>query len=151
MLTVTSPPDEIVKTINDEYKRATYWLIKNMGGEKKYKQKRGELLFKCRQTRETQSTPAIDWISQAGNRWMTFECATWYKEAQESFTVPVAFCYYETLGSVGAFLPMRRQFSDESIVIHFTNHFFLRFCQRPWNDSSRNIHIHQCRKTSGKR
>lgn len=130
MLTVTSPPDEIVKTINDEYKRATYWLIKNMGGEKKYKQKRGELLFKCRQTRETQSTPAIDWISQAGNRWMTFECATWYKEAQESFTVPVAFCYYETLGSVGAFLPMRRQFSDESIVIHFTNHFFLRFCQR---------------------
>ena len=130
MLTVTSSPDEIVKTINSEFKRVTYWLIKNMGGEKKYAQKRDELLLKCKRTRETQSTPAIDWISQAGNRWMTFECATWYKDAQEAFTVPVAFCYYETLGSVGAFLPARRQFTDESRVIHFTNHFFLRFCQR---------------------
>lgn len=133
MINFNTPPKEIVRELSDEERKALFWLKKYYHGEKGYEKMRDGLLSECYHTKKTAISDVVEYISPHGNRWMAFECCQYYKAARQANTVPMAFCYYETYGSVGAYLLGRSSYDttgQNNVVLHFTNHFFLRFCQR---------------------
>lgn len=133
MINFSTPSEQIMAELFEEEAKAIYWLKKHYHGERGYEKMRDELLVKCQQTRQTQISEVVEFISSKGNRWMAFECCQYYRQAKMSNTIPMAFCYYETYGSVGAYLVGRFSYDKDGknkVVLHFTNHFFLRFCQR---------------------
>lgn len=133
MINYSTPIDELKKELFEEEGRAIYWLKKSYHGEKGYERMRDNLLMECNRTKKTQISEVVEYISQKGNRWMAFECCQYYKGAGHSNTAPMAFCYYETYGSVGAYMVGHGAYdmtNRKKTIIHFTNHFFLRFCQR---------------------
>lgn len=132
MINFSTPSEQIVSELFAEESKAFFWLKKKHHGEKGYEAMRDKLLAKCQLKHETQISDVVEYISPNGNRWMAFECCHYYKKAGHANTCPIAFCYYETYGSVGAYLIGRGTYSEggQDCVIHFTNHFFLRFCQR---------------------
>lgn len=134
MITTTSPSDQILAEMRDEHKRATYWMRKHFGGDKKYEKMRDELLAKAVRERESQASEPVEYKSPRGNRWIAFEYAIYYKDVHTSYTMPYAFCYYETYASVGAFIPgfLSDSTTPSEIASCFiyTDHFFLRFCDR---------------------
>ena len=133
MINFATPHKQIVRELFDEERKAFFWLRKKNHGDKGYEAMRDKLLQKSRVTQKTQISDVVEYISPTGNRWMVFECCQYHERANMSNTTPVAFCYYETYGSVGAYLIGRGMYDGkdkQDCVIHFTNHFFLRFCQR---------------------
>ena len=133
MINFRTPSDQLMKELFEEEGKAIFWLKKKHHGEKGYERMRDELIARCERMQKTQISDVIEYISPNGNRWMAFECCQYYKKAGLANTAPMAFCYYETYGSVGAYVIGRGEYSLKDAtktVIHFTNHFFLRFCQR---------------------
>ena len=129
MLNVTSKTKDILRTVEDEYPRTLYWLVKKLGGDKKFDEVRDDLLRRAYHSRSSQSSEAIEWKSKDGNKWYVWEEARYYPSGDDSFCHPISFCYYETIGSVGVFMPTWTQNDSHNLVVmHFTNHFFLRFC-----------------------
>ena len=134
MITTFASSEQILSEMRDEHSRAIYWMKKHFGGDKKYEKMRDSLLEKAVEKRESQASEPVEYKSKRGNRWIAFEYAIYYPSAHTSHTMPYAFCYYETFGSVGAFIPGFIPDSNnpnriESCFI-YTDHFFLRFCDR---------------------
>ena len=128
MLTVTSKTKDILRTIEDEDPRTLYWLVKKLGGDKKFDEVRDDLLRRAYRTRSDQESEAFEWNSKDGNKWYVWEQARYFPSGDDSFCHPISFCYYQTIGSIGVFLPSWTQGeTGDLVVIHFTNHFFLRF------------------------
>lgn len=133
MITYKTPSDQLMKELFDEERKVFFWLKKHYHGEKGYEKMRDDLLVESNRTKKTKISDVVEYISPNGNRWMAFECCQYYKAAGHANTMPIAFCYYETYGSVGTYLVARSPYdmtSKNKVVLHFTNHFFLRFCQR---------------------
>jgi len=64
---------------------------------------------------------------------MTYECARYFPETNTAYTQPYAFCFYETLGSAGAFVPVKvgmSQSASRDAIVIFTSHFFHQMCER---------------------
>lgn len=131
MINIKTPADQLMKELFEEEGKALFWLKKRYHGEKGYEKMRDMLLLKSNASMKNEVSDVVEYISPKGNRWMVFECCQFYKKAGHANTRPMAFCYYETYGSVGAYIIVRSPYggSDHG-VLHFTNHFFLRFCQR---------------------
>ena len=133
MLTLSTPSDQLMKELADEHEKAKYWLKKHYGGEQGYEAMRDQLLAKCQRSREPQTSDVVEYNSKNGNRWLCYEHAIYYPESLNSNTMPYAFCYYETAGSVGVFSPCfsadERERKPISCII-FTPHFFQRFAER---------------------
>lgn len=132
MITVTSTTAQILQELRDEEPKAIYWLKKMCHGEKGYGRMQTELIARAKDERKNTRSDVYDYISPKGNRWMVFEHCRYHKDIHYARAMPVAFCYYETYGSVGAFLNGHDQYSGKNggYGILFTDHFFLRFCQR---------------------
>lgn len=133
MINYKTPADELIRELTDEERKAVFWLKKHYHGEKGYERMRDDLISECYNKRKTVTSEVVEYVSPHGNRWMAFECCQYYKKANGANTTPMAFCYYETYGSVGAYLLGRSSYDmtgQGMMVLHFTNHFFLRFCQR---------------------
>lgn len=132
MISMSMPAEQVRKELFSEEQKAVYWLRKSCHGDKGYEQMRDELVEKCTRTMKTVISDVVEYISASGNRWMAFECCQYYAKAGKAYTMPLAFCYYETYGSVGAYFVGHGVYDiyDQKTVLHFTNHFFLRFCQR---------------------
>ena len=133
MITYKTPAVELIKELTEEERKATFWLKKHYHGEKGYERMRDALLVESNRMKKTKISDVVEYISPKGNRWMAFECCQYYKAAGHSNTTPMAFCYYETYGSVGAYILGRSSYDtsgQNNFVLHFTNHFFLRFCMR---------------------
>ena len=131
MLTVTSKTEQILREIHEEEPKARYWLIKQFHGQKGYDKMQSELIQKAMDQRKDCRSDVYDYISPKGNRWMVFEHCRYHKDIHYARTMPIAFCYYETYGSVGAFLKGHNQYGDgPKQAVLFTDHFFLRFCAR---------------------
>lgn len=134
MITTTTPSDQILAEMRDEHRRVIYWMRKQFGGDKKYEKMRDALLARAVEKRESQASEPVEYKSPRGNRWIAFEYAIYYKDAHTSHTMPYAFCYYETYASVGAFIPGFLPGSEHpgeiASCLIYTDHFFLRFCDR---------------------
>ena len=133
MVTLSMPTADMVRELLDDQKRAKYWFKKHWHGDKGYDKLQNDLLRKAYDRGKNQFSEIVEYISPKGNRWMMFEAARFYPKANRARTMPVFFCYYETYGSVGAFMIGYDQMDmncERPTIVIFTSHFFLRFCQR---------------------
>lgn len=133
MLTLTSSTEQILRELKEEESKAFYWLKKQFHGERGYIAMQSNLIDRAMWGHKDQHSEVFEYISPRGNRWMVFEQCRYYRDIHHARTSPLAFCYYETYGSVGAFILFRWQYSNtgnETCAVLFTDHFFLRFTQR---------------------
>ena len=133
MINLSTPNNILFKELMADKDKSFYWLKKKNGGDKSYEKMRDALLLKAKREKHNVISDVIEYRSANGNRWMTYECARYYKDADTSYTMPYAFCFYETLGSVGAFVPVKigltHEDGEDAIVI-FTSHFFMQMSER---------------------
>ena len=134
MITLQSTPAQIRKELDQDEKRANYWFIKQHHGEKGYNQWRMEQCRKLWNSTEKElfSEP-VEYNSPNGNRWLAYEHTS--RDGQGGcYTFNYCVMYYETVGSVGAYVRMDAE--DRTLgktipgCIHFTPHFFQRFAER---------------------
>lgn len=133
MVNLSTVPDVMVREIIADRAKASYWLKKHFGGEKGYEKMRDNLILQCRRDKRNHVSETVEYHSANGNRWMTYECARYYKEADMVYTEPYAFCFYETLGSVGAFVPVKLGSDGRTgrdAVLLFNSHFFHQMSER---------------------
>lgn len=133
MINLSTPTDIMMRELMADKAKTLYWLKKKMGGDKKYEQMRDELLRSAMRDKCNKISDVVELRSANGNRWMTYECARYYPEAGTAYSEPLALCFYETLGSVGAFLPIKvgcSQDSGEDAILVFNSHFFHQMCER---------------------
>ena len=131
MITLKTPTKEVIKELHEEEDKAIFWLKKHYHGQKGYERMQETLMDRCNMFMKDQRSDIVEYISPKGNRWLAFEHCRYHKSICHGFSMVVAFCYYETYGSCGAFLVAHdMEKGDKQGAIMFTDHFFLRFCQR---------------------
>ena len=130
MINLHSSNTQMLDELFRDETKAFYWLVKKFGGEKSYEKMRSNILTTATKLKKDVFTECIEYNSPEGNRWMVYECATYYPEAKASNTKPYAFCYYETNGSIGVFVPVQISGSKRNAVVIFTSHFFMRLSER---------------------
>lgn len=129
MINLSTPSKELLDELLSDYKKADYWLTKQLGGLKKQKELGDNLCLKClKECKELAVSEPVEYISPKGNRWFMYVSARRYKD--HFYTTPLGFCYYETYGSVGAFVPTQCGSENANACVIFTSHFFLRMCSR---------------------
>lgn len=129
MINLSKPSKELLDELLSDYKKADYWLTKQLGGLKKQKELGDNLCLKClKECKELAVSEPVEYISPKGNRWFMYVSARRYKD--HFYTTPLGFCYYETYGSVGAFVPTQCGSENANACVIFTSHFFLRMCSR---------------------
>lgn len=129
MINLSTPSKELLDELLSDYKKADYWLTKQLGGLKKQKELGDNLCLKClKECKEFEVSEPVEYISPKGNRWFMYVSARRYKD--HFYTTPLGFCYYETYGSVGAFVPTQCGSENANACVIFTSHFFLRMCSR---------------------
>jgi len=133
MVNLSTPSEQMVKELLTDTVKAEYWLRKQYHGEKGYQRMIDELEIKCAKTRKNQKSDIVEYKSPTGNRWLVYAFSTCYDKAGVVKTNIVSFCYYETLGSIGAFFISYDKYDVDRrlpVVVIFTSHFFQRFCER---------------------
>lgn len=133
MINLSTPNNQLHIELLADKAKTEYWLIKKFGGQKSYENMRRLLLLQAMKEKRNVSSDVVEYRSSNGNRWMTYECARYYPDAGTSHTMQYAFCFYETLGSVGAFVPTRIGFTPEDgedAIVIFTSHFFYQMSDR---------------------
>lgn len=132
MINLSTPNDILHRELMADRQKSHYWLVKKLGGDKSYEKMRDRLLAEARKEKCNKISDVIEYRSTNGNRWMTYECARYYPEAKASYTTPYAFCFYETYGSVGAFIPVKLNSMKNGIeaVLIFNSHFFHQMSER---------------------
>lgn len=115
--------------LKDDYRRADYWIQKQVGGEKKMRELQAKLLKEYYKTGKTQVSEPIEYISPNGNRWLLF--VRTQKIGTYITPLPMGFCYYETYGSIGAYLLTGSKSAVEKDgVVIFPSHFFQRLDEK---------------------
>lgn len=134
MLNALSTPLQADKDTKREWYFASNAYYKYVGGAKKFKKLAERLLDKARETKKDQYTEPFVWDSKTGNHWYLFIVIRYYPKADDIYPHLMGFCYYETAASIGVFMPVANVSPSgeegESFVMHFTDHFFLRFASR---------------------
>lgn len=133
MVNLSTPSEQMLKELLADAEKAEYWLRKHYHGDKGYDRMCQELAERCALTRENQKSDIIEYKSANGNRWLVYAFCRYYGDAGLVRTTVVSFCYYETLGSIGAFFIGYDKFDTEArfpTITIFTSHFFQRFCAR---------------------
>lgn len=141
MINLNTDPIQLMTELTEDRKRADYWLVKKSGGEKGYIRMQNKLLAETKKKRCYVTSDSYEYRSPNGNRWMVYECAQYIKETGGALTQSYAFCFYETVGGIGVYIPMglgisSRETTSECVI--FTSHFFTGFRNGPkWNGSIR--------------
>lgn len=129
MINLSTPSQELLNELLNDYQKADYWLTKKLGGMKKQKELGDSLCYECiLQKKDLAVSDPVEYISPNGNRWLMYVVARRYDD--HFYTTPMGFCYYETYGSIGAFVPTQCGSEDTNACLIFTSHFFLRMCDR---------------------
>lgn len=129
MINLSTSPDILLKELAEDFQKAIYWA--------KHKDKDAldwarKMKNKSIQSPEVRMGP--DYTSSNGNRWLIFFIAQPVGRTGQNAVSCVTFCYYETIGSIGAFCLI----NGNHLVDHFgvngcciyTSHFFLRLSER---------------------
>lgn len=129
MINLSTPNEELINELNSDYRKLGYWMEKKVGGYRKKQELQERLVNKYILTGKIQTSEPLEYISANGNKWYGY-----YKTFNIGgipFANSIGFCYYETYGSIGAFVPVNSK-SIEGCdgVIIFPSHFFLRLSQR---------------------
>lgn len=129
MINLSTPNKDLLRELNADYEKLGYWMRKKVGSEKKLAELQNKLVREFRITGKNQTSDPIEYISANGNRWYGYYRT--FKIGGIVYVHSAGFCYYETYGSIGAFVPMSNksvQGCDGAVI--FPSHFFLRLSQR---------------------
>ncbi len=138
-INLSTDPKEIVKTMQLEMPTVNYFFKKNYGGNRKFLEYEDKSLDKCLAEEKSSITDISEYISQKGNRWLSYSFFEYFPRAKYAQSWPTSFIYYETYGSCGAFFPIYHPSAKKSTndknnqidgVLIFTSHFFLRMSER---------------------
>lgn len=138
-INLSTDPKEILKTMQLELPTVTYFFKKEYGGNRKFLEYEDKSLDKCLAEEKSSITDISEYISQKGNRWLSYSFFEYFPLAKYAQAWPMSFIYYETYGSCGAFFPIFSQTKKNGSngkndkiegVIIFTSHFFLRMSER---------------------
>lgn len=120
--------------MEQDLKKLQYWQRKSLNS-KEYREaylaahKRASETGECQMVGEPH-----EWKSANGNRWYYQNAVMREPISGEMRDSGLVFVYYETYGSVGAFVPTFDPMANGMVVdnapIVFTSHFFLRYCER---------------------
>lgn len=134
MINLSTPNEHLISEMYSEIKKADYWHIKQGGGEKNVARQVDEYLIRRRREGRDFIGRSSEYLSPAGNRWFIFDRVTHYPGNLGIKVVAFKFIYYETYGSIGAFIPSWYQKSkglpSERSATVYTSHFFQRYCER---------------------
>lgn len=124
----------MVEEIKQDLKGLAYWHKKEMHKKQFDRLKTDAYSRYVSSCEPTCIGDPIEWKSRNGNRWYSVFMLAKSYESNSPTLATVSFIYYDTYGSVGAFLPAFSAYSDnmemEDAPTVFTSHFFLRYCER---------------------
>ncbi|MGM9797449.1 MAG: hypothetical protein ACI3ZY_07730 [Parabacteroides sp.] len=128
MLNLSSSNEVVWKEFTDDYHKCCYWFFKKMGGDRQVQQLTKKLEQKVLACKADVVGDLVEYHSKHGNNWIGCLCG-WYCGGEPLIKL-LAFAYYETIGSYGAFAPLfengQTYNSNPSGVQILTSHFFLR-------------------------
>jgi hypothetical protein len=129
MINLSTPNKDILKELNEDYEKLGYWMKKKVGSEKKLAKLKDRIVREYHRTGKNQTSDPIEYISTNGNRWYGYYRT--FNIGGIVYAHSAGFCYYETYGSIGAFVPINSKSVQgcDGVVI-FPSHFFLRLSQR---------------------
>lgn len=128
MINLSTPNDQLISELASDYKKARYWAEKIIK-KSEYKPMLRLMFVNHQLTDKRQISDVILYQSPKGNKW----CMYWTTEKVDGRIVLKhrGFAYYETEGSIGAFLPMSdEQGRDIKKCIILPSHFFVRMQER---------------------
>lgn len=137
MINLSTPSDRLLEEIEQDLKKLEWWMNKKKGNTIR-SLKRTELAYKYRMRwRDEQHRfigDTLEYKSPNGNRWFAYDIVDKPAGATDIMVGIDKFIYWETLNSIGAFLPQwwmdsETQTSHPACLI-FTSHFFERFSER---------------------
>lgn len=137
MINLSTPSDQLLEEIEQDLKKLMWWLNKQKGNSVR-SHKRIEMARKYRRRwadlRHRFIGETLEYKSANGNRWFAYDVVMKPAGADDIIVGTDKFIYWETLNSIGAFLPQwwmdgKTQISHPACLI-FTSHFFERFSER---------------------
>lgn len=137
MINLSTPSDKLLAEIEQDLKKLMWWLNKQKGDSVR-SHKRIEMARKYRrrwaELHHRFIGETLEYKSANGNRWFAYDVIMKPDGADDILVGTDKFIYWETLNSIGAFLPQwwmdsKTQTSYPSCLI-FTSHFFERFSER---------------------
>lgn len=134
MITLSSTPSQMRLEMEQDLEKLQYWWRKSFN-RKEYREAYLSANKRARETGEWQMVgEPHEWKSRNGNRWYYQNAVMREPISGEMRDSGLVFVYYETYGSVGAFVPsfdpMAGGMVMEDAPVVFTSHFFLRYCER---------------------
>ena len=131
MINLSTPSKELLEELYSDNKKALFWLQKQIGGERKFFELVHLLQYKARKTGKMASSKTYEYISKNGNKWISSVSVAALKGKKNNIYQVNGFCYYETYGSIGAFVPLTyTNLNNRKACVIFTSHFFYQFCER---------------------
>lgn len=124
MITMSTPYQEMHSIFWQEYEKCEYWVQKDIS--RRGKQFKKDTAYKHRMGQDPE-LPSVEYKGKTGNRWVN----NLYVSAATLGGVVIGYdtvCYWETLGSFGAFMPF--SFGGERYLIITPGHFWQRVCER---------------------
>lgn len=134
MINLSTPNEQLISEMFSEMNKVDYWHIKQGGGEKAVARQIDEYIQRRRREHRDFIGRKTEYKSPAGNRWLIFDKVARYPADLGIQVLSYKFIYYETFGSIGAFIPSWYQRRDGAPVQRsatvYTSHFFQRYCER---------------------
>lgn len=129
MINLNTPNKELVEELRKDFNRVKQWFSEKHLTKKKVKQLAYILERKCiDENLNFATSEPVEHITKSGNRWMVYLKSE--RQGEKTIIHQLqAFCYYETYGSIGAFIPILEGNKVNGCTI-FNSHFFLRMKQR---------------------
>ena len=130
MLNLSSPSEQILKEVLEGQDKAIYWH-KKIRFKKTVSRQLNYIYEKAYKNEKTYYTGFnTTYDSPLGNKWYTFEII--FPVDEECFAVKLcSFIYYETIGSIGCFIPTGNPDNKEEWGVSiYTSHFFRRYSER---------------------
>lgn len=132
-----TPSDLLLKEIEEDIVKITWWLNKLKGDGVRSRKRRelaGEYRKRWAKEKKRFVGETSEYKSKNGNRWFIYDLVTKPSWATDIMVGCDKFIYWETLANIGAFLPQwwidKETGETHPSCLIFTSHFFQRFCER---------------------
>ncbi len=136
MINLSTPSDILLSEIEDDLKKLTWWLNKTKGPNIRSR-KRKELTNKYHkrwlEEKRTFIGDTVEYKSPNGNRWFAYDKIFKPQWSSDIIVGIDKFIYWETFGSIGAFVPQWWTDTDGKqppACLIYTSHFFERYSER---------------------
>ena len=139
-INLSTQPAELLATMRAELPVAWYHYRKQIGSSLQYQKHENRLLERAMAEQRSLVSDTNEYISKAGNRWITYVHTEYFPQAMNAQATRVSFVYYETYASCGAFFPLypppsagsrgRQKKPEPDGIIIYTDHFFYQMSER---------------------